>query len=40
MDVKFPIGQLEVPETVTLDDLKSWLKDIESYTVRINEIVD
>lgn len=40
MDVKFPIGQLEVPETVTLDDLKAWLRDIEGYSVRLSEVVD
>ncbi|MFC3899912.1 YfiT family bacillithiol transferase [Aliicoccus persicus] len=40
MDVKFPIGQLELPEVVTVENLKSWLVDIEGYVVRLNEIVD
>jgi len=39
MDVKFPIGELEVPEKVTLDNIEEWLKEIESYTVRLRETV-
>jgi uncharacterized damage-inducible protein DinB len=40
MDVKFPIGELEVPEKVTLDDVQGWLKEIETYTTRLRETVD
>lgn len=39
MEVQFPIGKLDVPETVTLDDVKSWVNDIDSYTIRLREIV-
>lgn len=40
MDVKFPIGKLEVPSNVTLDHIQEWLKEIETYTVRLRETVD
>jgi len=40
MDVKFPIGQLQVPEKVTLENVQEWLKQIESYTNRLREAVD
>src|SRR5699024_3739067 len=35
MDVKFPIGQLDVPENVTLDSVEEWLDQIENYTLRL-----
>lgn len=40
MDKKFPIGELEVPDKVTLDHVQEWLKQIETYTVRLRETVD
>lgn len=40
MDVQFPIGKLDVPETVTSDDLKEWIADIEGYTARLRSTVD
>src|SRR5699024_8453330 len=40
MDVKFPIGKLEVPEKVTLEDVQEWLKQTQNYTVRLRETVD
>lgn len=40
MDVKYPIGQLQVPERVTLENVQEWLKQIETYTVRLRETVD
>jgi len=40
MDVKYPIGQLQVPENVTLENVQEWLKDIETYTIRLRETVD
>ncbi|MFA1819576.1 YfiT family bacillithiol transferase [Virgibacillus oceani] len=40
MDVKFPIGQLQVPEKVTLDHIQAWLKEIDTYTIRLRETVD
>ncbi len=32
MDVKFPIGKLQVPEKVTLADVSEWLQEIDRYT--------
>lgn len=40
MDVRFPIGQLAVPEVVTKENIASWLKDIASYTKKLRETVD
>lgn len=40
MDVKFPIGKLQVPEKVTLDHVQGWLKEIGTYTTRLRETVD
>ena len=40
MDVKFPIGQLEVPDHVTADHIQEWLGKIGSYTTRLREAVD
>lgn len=40
MDVKFPIGPLQVPENVTLDNVKEWLQQTETYTTRLKEVVD
>ncbi len=40
MDVKFPIGELEIPEEVTLENVQEWLKEIETYTTRLRETVD
>jgi len=40
MDVRHPIGELQVPENVTLENIQEWLKEIESYTVRLRETVD
>src|SRR5699024_3928507 len=35
MDVKYPIGKLQVPETVKLNDIQKWLEDIGAYTKRL-----
>lgn len=40
MDIIFPIGKLQVPEKVTLEDIQGWLKQIETYTTRLRETVD
>jgi len=40
MDVKFPIGELQVPENVTLENVQEWLKQIETYAARLRETVD
>lgn len=37
MDVKFPIGKLDVPEKVTLENVQEWLNQIETYTSRLRE---
>lgn len=40
MDVRYPIGKLQVPEMVTLENIREWLKEIETYTIRLRETVD
>ncbi|MFJ7679709.1 YfiT family bacillithiol transferase [Peribacillus sp. NPDC097198] len=40
MDVRFPIGELQVPEQVTLENIQEWLKNIETYTIQLRETVD
>ncbi|SES41945.1 YfiT family bacillithiol transferase [Psychrobacillus sp. OK032] len=40
MDVRYPIGQLQVPETVKLENIQEWLKETETYTIRLRETVD
>ncbi|MEK5233816.1 YfiT family bacillithiol transferase [Lysinibacillus sp. FSL K6-0232] len=40
MDVKYPIGQLQVPEHVRLEDVQQWLKQIATYTERLRATVD
>ncbi|MCG7342961.1 putative metal-dependent hydrolase [Sporosarcina sp. ACRSL] len=40
MDVKYPIGKLQVPDNVTLENVQEWLKEIETYTIRLREVVD
>ncbi|PSL41559.1 putative damage-inducible protein DinB [Planomicrobium soli] len=40
MDVKFPIGKLEVPENVKAEDVQGWLGKIGTYTTRLREAVD
>ena len=40
MDVRYPIGKLEVPENVTFENIQEWLKQIETYTIRLGETVD
>ncbi|MCJ8006416.1 YfiT family bacillithiol transferase [Lederbergia wuyishanensis] len=39
MDVRYPIGKLQVPERVTLENIQEWLKEIETYTIRLRETV-
>lgn len=39
-DVRFPIGKLQVPNQVTLENIQEWLKEIESYTNRLRDTVD
>ena len=40
MDVKYPIGKLQVPEKVTFENIQKWIKEIETYTIRLRETVD
>lgn len=40
MNVTFPIGKLQVPSEVTAEKLQQWLKEIETYTNRLREVVD
>ncbi|AOZ93650.1 YfiT family bacillithiol transferase [Paenibacillus crassostreae] len=40
MNIKYPIGKLEVPEKVTFENVQEWLKQIETYTIRLRETVD
>ncbi|MCZ8540478.1 YfiT family bacillithiol transferase [Psychrobacillus psychrodurans] len=40
MNVRYPIGELQVPEKVTLENIQEWLQDIRTYTVRLRETVD
>ena len=40
MNVKYPIGKLQVPEKATLEDIQKWLQEIETYTTRLRETVD
>lgn len=40
MDVRFPIGELQVPEKVTAESLHGWLKEIESYVSKLRETVN
>ena len=40
MDVRYPIGKLQVPEKVTLEYIQEPLREIETYTTRLRETVD
>lgn len=40
MDVKHPIGELNVPEHITVEDVHDWMRDIKSYTTRLRTVVD
>nr|WP_093857785.1 putative metal-dependent hydrolase [Tenuibacillus multivorans] len=34
------IGNLQLPEKVTLEHIQKWIEEIETYTIRLREIVD
>ncbi|WP_353423257.1 putative metal-dependent hydrolase [Staphylococcus xylosus] len=40
MDVRFPIGKLDMPENVTLGDVQKWLAEIDNYTRRLRDVVE
>ncbi|MBS4220964.1 putative metal-dependent hydrolase [Bacillus sp. FJAT-49711] len=39
MDVRYPIGKLQVPQKATTENIQEWLKEIETYTIRLRETV-
>src|SRR5699024_6836734 len=39
MDVTFPIGELNVPEHASMQNVEKWLKEIEIYTIRLRGTV-
>lgn len=40
VDVRFPIGELELPEKVTMNDINQWLDEIGNYANRLRKVVD
>ncbi|WP_411843297.1 YfiT family bacillithiol transferase [Salinicoccus sp. HZC-1] len=40
MDIKYPIGKLDVPEQVNLENVQEWIGQIETYTNRLRKSVD
>lgn len=40
MDVRYPIGELQIPDPITLEQVQEWLKDIETFPARLKEAVD
>ena len=40
MDLKFPIGPLQVPDDVKTEHIQEWLEKIGSYSMRLREAVD
>ncbi|RYG73404.1 putative metal-dependent hydrolase [Lentibacillus lipolyticus] len=40
MNVRYPIGELQVPEKVTLENIQEWLREMETYTIRLRETVE
>jgi uncharacterized damage-inducible protein DinB len=40
MNVRYPIGELQVPEKGTVENIQEWLKQIDTYTIRLRETVD
>ena len=40
MDVKYPIGKLQVPKKVKFENIQEWLEEIKTYTIRLRETVD
>ena len=40
MDVRFPIGKLQVPDKVKKENIQEWMKQIETYTARLRETVN
>lgn len=40
MDKQFPIGKLEVPTNATLDDVREWAAQTDTYVSRLRDVVD
>ena len=40
MDVRFPIGELELPNKVTLVDVNQWMSEVETYIDQLKNVVD
>lgn len=40
MGVTYPIGKLQVPKNVTLENVQEWLNEIKTYTIRLREVVE
>nr|WP_279382317.1 putative metal-dependent hydrolase [Mammaliicoccus sciuri] len=40
VDVRFPIGELELPEKVTMNDINQWLDEIGNYANRLRKVID
>ena len=38
MDVRFPIGELELPNKVTLVDVNQWMSEVETYIDQLKNI--
>ncbi len=39
MNLRYPIGQLEIPESITLKHIHQWLDEIESYVQNLKKVV-
>jgi len=39
MNLKYPIGQFECPDTITKEHIAIWIKDIEELPVKISDLV-
>ena len=40
MDVRFPIGELELPNQVSLADVKRWMSEVERYIDQLKNVVN
>lgn len=40
MDVRFPIGELELPNKVTLVDVNQWMSEVETYIDQLKNVVN
>lgn len=37
--IKYPIGQVNIPKEITKDDISIWISDIESFPVKLENLV-